>query len=191
MRRPIMLAAAAAVVLAAGFAAAATLASGSTAKSGSGTLVQLRKTTLGRVLVDSRGHTLYLFEADKGRTSACYGKCATFWPPLTTKTKATAGAGVRAALLGTTKRKDGTRQVTYAGHPLYRFLKDKRAGQTTGQNLDFFGGEWYVLAASGRKIERKASSDDSSSTGTTTTTTTTTDDSGGGGGYGGGGGDGY
>lgn len=190
MRRPILLVAAAALVLAAGFAGAAALAHGSLAKADrGGSLVKLRKTALGRILVDARGHTLYLFEADKGRTSVCYGKCAKFWPPLTTKDAPRAGAGVKKSLLGVTMRKGGAHQVTYAGHPLYFFLKDKRAGQTTGQDLDFFGGEWYVLSAAGRKIERKVSDDSPGATTTTTTTssTTTTDDSGGGGGYGGGG----
>jgi len=185
MRRPILLAAAAALVLAAGFAAAATLAHGAPAKAGSGSLVKLRKTALGSVLVDTRGRTLYLFEADKGRTSVCYGKCATFWPPLISKGAPRAGAGIHKGLLGVTMRKDGKHQVTYAGHPLYFFVKDTKPGQTLGQNLDFFGGEWYVLAASGRKIEKKASTAAVTTPAATTPSTTTTDDSGGGG-YGGG-----
>ena len=90
-----------------------------------------------------------MFRADHGTTSSCYGKCATFWPPLITAGKATAGPGVKASLLGTTKRKDGKLQVTYKGHPLYTFLKDKKAGQTTGEGLKAFGADWYALTPTG------------------------------------------
>ena len=143
--------------------------------------VGARKTTLGRVLVDDRGRTLYLFEADKGRTSVCYGRCATAWPPLLTRGKPHAVAGARAALLATTKRKGGALQVTYRGHPLYYFVGDEQAGDTAGQAIDGFGGEWYVLDRAGRKLEQREAH--SEGTTTTTPTTTTTDD--GGYGYGG------
>jgi predicted lipoprotein with Yx(FWY)xxD motif len=103
-----------------------------------GALVKVSKTTLGRILVDSRGRTLYLFEKDKSRGSMCSGSCATFWPPLLTSGKPRAGAGVKAALLGTIKRAGGARQVTYRGHPLYTF-KLERAGQTRGEGLTDFG----------------------------------------------------
>ena len=173
MRRPILLALAAAVVLAAGYAAAATLAHGSPARSDAGTaVVKLRKTALGRILVDARGRTLYLFEADKGRRSVCYGKCASFWPPLLAKGKPTAGTGVKASRLGTVKRKNGTKQVTYAGHPLYRFKLDKSAGQTNGEGQDFFGGKWWGVSAAGRAV--KHTSTTSTTTNTTTTSPTTT-----------------
>ena len=143
--------------------------------------VAVRKTALGRVVADDRGRTLYLFEADHGPTSACYGKCAGAWPPLLTTGKPQMSSGVRAALLGTTKRKDGSLQVTYAGHPLYFFVKDTEAGQTLGQGLDGFGGEWYVLNGAGRKLEKRAGGQ------TPATPTTPSDDNGGdnGGGYGG------
>ena len=139
---------------------------------GTGAPLQLRKTALGRVLVDGRGRTLYLFEADKGKTSVCYGQCATFWPPLVIKGKPAAGAGLKASLLGVTMRKGGAHQLTYAGHPLYRFFKDAKPGQATGQGVDAFGGEWYVLSAAGRKIERSASPAPAPTTGTTPTTET-------------------
>ena len=141
---------------------------------GAAPVVKAGSTGLGKVLVDSRGHTLYLFEHDKGTKSACYGKCATFWPPLLTSAKATPGSGVKAALLGTTRRTDGTLQVTYHGHPLYLFLQDTKAGQTTGENVDAFGGEWYAVSPAGLKVEKKAAQ---AAPGTTT-------GSGGGGGYG-------
>lgn len=139
-----------AVVLAAMAGADAVQASGA-----SGALVKLRTTAYGRILVDARGHTLYLFEKDKTSKSTCFGKCATFWPPLLTTGHARAGSGVRAALLGTTRRADGHLQVTYNHHPLYLFIKDARAGQTRGQNLDLFGAEWYVMSARGTKVEKK------------------------------------
>jgi len=146
--------------------------------------VQVRSTSLGRILADARGHTLYLFEADKGKKSACYGKCATAWPPLTTTAKPVAGTGAKASLLGTTKRRDGRLQVTYGGHPLYFFYKDTKAGQTSGENLDFFGGEWYALSAAGRKVEPKKSGTTTTTTSTPAPTTTTSTGGGGGGGYG-------
>ena len=119
-----------------------------------GAKVLTRAAPLGKILVDSKGHTLYLFEKDKRNRSACSGACAGFWPPLLTTGRPAAGAGVKASLLGTTRRRDGRMQVTYAGHPLYRFALDSRAGQTKGEGLDKFGAEWYVLAPSGKKIDK-------------------------------------
>jgi predicted lipoprotein with Yx(FWY)xxD motif len=119
-----------------------------------GAKVALAPSPLGGILVDSKGITLYDFVKDKGRVSSCYGACAALWPPLITKGKPVAGRGVRASLLGTTKRKDGKLEVTYNGHPLYYFVTDTRAGQTTGQGVDQFGGPWWVLNAAGREIHR-------------------------------------
>src|SRR5690349_8472753 len=119
-----------------------------------GAKVATRPTRLGRVLVDGRGRTLYLFEKDKGTASSCAGACASVWPPLTTRgAKGVAGTGVRAARLGTTRRGDGHTELTYAGHPPYTYAGDARAGDVKGQGLDQFGAEWYVLAPSGRKID--------------------------------------
>ena len=117
------------------------------------TTVDVRKSDLGTMLTDSAGRTLYLFEKDKGTTSTCYGGCATAWPPLTTSGAPKAGANVKAGALGTTKRKDGASEVTYHGHPLYYYAGDSGPGSTTGQGLDQFGAEWYVLAPSGNKID--------------------------------------
>jgi predicted lipoprotein with Yx(FWY)xxD motif len=116
--------------------------------------VSIARSPLGRILVDSKGITLYDFVKDKGTTSACYGACAALWPPLTTKGRPVAGPGVRKSLLGTTKRKDGTIEVTYGGHPLYYFVSDRKRGQTTGQGIDQFGGPWWVLSAAGKEIHR-------------------------------------
>jgi predicted lipoprotein with Yx(FWY)xxD motif len=119
-----------------------------------GTKVALANSPLGHILVDSKGITLYDFVKDKGTTSACYGACAALWPPLTTKGKPVAGRGVRASLLGTTKRKDGKLEVTYGGHPLYYFVTDRKPGQTTGQGVNQFGGPWWVISAAGKEIHR-------------------------------------
>ena len=119
-----------------------------------GAKVAIRTSPLGRILVDSKGITLYDFVKDKGTTSVCYGACAALWPPLLTKGKPVAGPGVRASLLGTTKRKDGKLEVTYAGHPLYYFVTDRKPGQTTGQGVNQFGGPWWVLSAAGKEIHR-------------------------------------
>jgi predicted lipoprotein with Yx(FWY)xxD motif len=119
-----------------------------------GTMVAISKSRLGRILVDSKGITLYDFVVDKHGTSACYGACAALWPPLITKGKPHAGPGVRASLLGTTKRKDGKLEVTYNHHPLYYFVTDRKPGQTTGQGVNQFGGPWWVLSPAGKEIHR-------------------------------------
>lgn len=116
--------------------------------------LHVRSGTLGRFIVDAKGRTLYLFEKDKGGKSACSGACAMGWPPYLTSGKPTAGKGVSAAKIGTTKRRDGTTQVTYAGHPLYRFVGDRKVGQTAGQGSKAFGAGWYVVAPSGKKIDK-------------------------------------
>jgi predicted lipoprotein with Yx(FWY)xxD motif len=119
-----------------------------------GARVHIANSRLGRILVDSKGITLYDFVKDKGTTSVCYGACAALWPPLLTHGKPVAGPGVRASLLGTTKRKDGKLEVTYGGHPLYYFVTDRKPGQTTGQGVNQFGGPWWVLSPAGKEIHR-------------------------------------
>ncbi len=123
------------------------------AKSGT---VDLRATKLGKVLVDAKGMTLYLFEKDRRNKSACAGACAKVWSPLLVKGKPTAGGGVKASLLGTTRRKSGV-QVTYNGHPLYHFSGDKKPGDMRGEGSKAFGAEWYVLSAKGAKVEKGGS----------------------------------
>jgi predicted lipoprotein with Yx(FWY)xxD motif len=119
-----------------------------------GARLHIAKTRLGRILVDSRGITLYDFVKDKGKTSVCYGACAALWPPVLTHGKPVAGLGVKRSLLGTTKRNDGKLEVTYGGHPLYYFVTDRKPGQTTGQGVNQFGGPWWVLSSTGREIHR-------------------------------------
>ncbi len=107
----------------------------------------------GKALVGSHGRSLYLFEADKNGTSACSGACAAGWPPDTVTGTPQAGSGVNQALLGTIKRPDGTMQVTYNGHPLYYFVGDTGAGVANGEGSKAFGAGWYVVNASGHKID--------------------------------------
>jgi predicted lipoprotein with Yx(FWY)xxD motif len=102
-------------------------------------VVATKTTSLGTFLVDSKGRALYLWDADHGSMSTCSGACAQAWPPLTTSGTPKAGGKVKASLLGTTTRPDGSREVTYAGHPLYYFEGDSAPGQTTGQGSDGFG----------------------------------------------------
>jgi predicted lipoprotein with Yx(FWY)xxD motif len=116
--------------------------------------VAIASSHLGKILVDGKGRTLYDFPPDKSMASTCYGACAALWPPLTTSTKPVAGHGVRASLLGTTKRKDGKLEVTYNHHPLYYFVSDQKPGQTTGQGVDQFGAPWWVISAGGKEIHR-------------------------------------
>jgi predicted lipoprotein with Yx(FWY)xxD motif len=120
-----------------------------------GPVVSTAKTSLGRILVNSRGHTLYLFGKDKNDKSACAGMCAQFWPPLIATAKPRAGAGARASLLGTTRRADGRLQVTYKRHPLYTFVKDTAKGQTNGEGVNAFGGIWDAVSPAGAKVVKQ------------------------------------
>jgi predicted lipoprotein with Yx(FWY)xxD motif len=122
------------------------------ASSSSATRVATASSTLGRILVDSHGRTLYLFARDKNGKSACSGSCAAYWPPLIASGKPHAIAGAKASLLGTTRRADGRLQVTYRHHPLYRYAGDAGKGQTNGQGLNESGGLWWVLSPAGNKI---------------------------------------
>jgi predicted lipoprotein with Yx(FWY)xxD motif len=112
---------------------------------------------LGKILVDSKGRTLYLFQKDAGSMSTCSGACATDWPPVTTTGKPTAGSGLTGSKVGTTKRSDGTEQVTYDGHPLYQYVGDQNAGDANGQGVNAFGALWYVLSPSGSTVTAMSS----------------------------------
>jgi len=115
--------------------------------------VQTTKGPLGTFLTDASGKTLYLFEKDSGMTSTCYDACAQVWPPLLTKGSSKAAGAASASMLGTTKRKDGTTQVTYDGHPLYYFSPDSGPGDTKGEGNNGFGAKWYVVNPSGAAIK--------------------------------------
>lgn len=111
--------------------------------------VTARSSAYGNVLFSAGGRALYVFGADKGSTSRCYGVCAQAWPPLLTAGTPVAGIGVRHMLLGTARRRDGTVQVTYRGHPLYTYSADKR-GKIGCQHVSMHGGLWLVIQANGR-----------------------------------------
>jgi predicted lipoprotein with Yx(FWY)xxD motif len=115
--------------------------------------VAVRSTSLGDVLVDADGRTLYLFEADKPDKSNCSSACLSIWPPVTAAAKPMAGTGALPGKIGTIPAGGGKRQVTYKHHPLYLYAGDQKPGDTTGQGLKQFGAEWYVLAPTGEKID--------------------------------------
>jgi predicted lipoprotein with Yx(FWY)xxD motif len=120
--------------------------------SGAATVAVASNAKLGQILVDGSGRTLYLFQADTTTTSTCYGSCASYWPPVLTNGAPQAGAGANASLLGTTKRTDGTVEVTYGDHPLYYVVTDHNPGDATGQNVNNFGAPWFVVGPDGNKI---------------------------------------
>jgi predicted lipoprotein with Yx(FWY)xxD motif len=138
-------------VAACGGGGAATAATAK-ASNGASATVGIAKSSLGSILVNSTGRTLYLFKADVGSKSACTGACAAAWPPLLTTGKPTAGTGLTASKLGTVTRSRGNQQVTYNGHPLYLFIQDKKPGQTTGQGSTAFGAAWLALSPAGNQI---------------------------------------
>ena len=121
--------------------------------SGAASVVSTKTSSLGTFLVDSNGRALYLWDADKASMSTCTGACAQAWPPLTTTGTPKASGAVKASLLGTTKRSDGSREVTYAGHPLYTFAGDTQAGQTNGQGSNGFGAPWWVVTPAGKALQ--------------------------------------
>jgi predicted lipoprotein with Yx(FWY)xxD motif len=123
-----------------------------TAASKSAQTISTRQTDLGDILVDSQGRTLYLWKADTGTDSTCDGACAKAWPPVLTDGAPVAGDGVNAEWLHTTKRADGSTEVTYGGHPLYTFVQDTKPGDTKGQGSDGFGAEWLVVGGDGQPI---------------------------------------
>lgn len=167
MKKPALLAlgpVAAAVVIAGcggGGSSATSYGATSAARSGaapaapSGAGVTLNSSKFGGFLADGKGRALYLFEGDKTSASTCYSACASIWPPLTTSGALKAGPAALASQLGTTKRTDGTTQVTYHGHPLYYYEGDAQPGDTTGQGLNQFGAKWFILARNGNQIETK------------------------------------
>jgi predicted lipoprotein with Yx(FWY)xxD motif len=129
---------------------------------------------LGQILTDGNGDTVYAFAKDTNGKSACSGSCAGVWPPVTTSGSPKAGNGVDASKLGTTKRSDGSTQVTYAGRPLYTYTADTSAGDATGNGVNTFGGLWYAVQPNGSNAP---------SSGSTGSGSTTTGSSGGGYGY--------
>jgi predicted lipoprotein with Yx(FWY)xxD motif len=122
------------------------------ASGGAGAVAVAKNPELGTtILVDSKGFTLYDFHKDKGGKSSCYGACAGIWPPLTTSGAPQAMSGAEASKLGTTKRTDGTVQVTYAGWPLYTYVSDTKPGDAKGNDFSSFGAQWYALKPNGEE----------------------------------------
>jgi predicted lipoprotein with Yx(FWY)xxD motif len=114
--------------------------------------VKVTHTVYGRVLVDGKGRALYLFTRDLTPRSQCYSACATRWPPFLAKGRFTAGVGADARLLGSTRRGDGSTQITYRGHPLYYYIGDRHPGEVLCQNVEEFGGRWYVVTRGGTAV---------------------------------------
>jgi predicted lipoprotein with Yx(FWY)xxD motif len=129
------------------------------------TLEVKKSDQLGDYIADGEGRSLYLFKADtqgkdgKQAAATCYDDCAKAWPPLLADA-AKAGGKVQASLIGTTARKDGSKQVTYNGWPLYHFIKDAKPGDTNGQDIKGFGEEWYLLTPAGEKVHGHAKGHD-------------------------------
>jgi predicted lipoprotein with Yx(FWY)xxD motif len=134
--------------------AAGSTAAGTPASSGSttATVIESHAGSAGAFLTNSSGRAVYLWAADGMNKSTCSGACAGAWPPVTTKGSVTAANGAKAADLGTITRSDGSKQVTYLGHPLYYFAGDSGSGQTNGQGNDGFGAKWWLVAPAGTKI---------------------------------------
>jgi predicted lipoprotein with Yx(FWY)xxD motif len=130
-------------------------AAGTTPASGTSVAVTVKHASkLGTILAaGSKKMTVYMFQGDKGASSSCSGACASVWPPVTSAGAATAAGAANKADLGTIARSDGTTQVTYKGHPLYFFARDKDSGDAYGQGVKGFGADWYVLSPSGNKVD--------------------------------------
>jgi len=124
-----------------------------TSNSSGAASVGTKTSSLGTFLVDGNGRALYLWDADHGSKSTCAGACAQAWPPVTTTGTPKASGAVKASLLGTTKRADGSLEVTYAGHPLYTFAGDTQPGQTTGEGSNGFGAPWWVVTPAGKALQ--------------------------------------
>lgn len=164
--------------------APAAAAGGSAAAGAAAGTVGMRSGPLGNYLADGSGRSLYLFTSDRVNASSCSGTCPTYWPALTGSGKPAAATGVNAGLLATFTRSDGTRQVSYAGHPLYYFALDKAAGDTKGQGLNDFGARWWLVDPAGKPITGASASTGSASTGSAPAGSSSGSN---GGGYGGGG----
>jgi predicted lipoprotein with Yx(FWY)xxD motif len=129
------------------------------AAASSGPAVNSSSSSLGTIVTDAKGRTLYLFSRDTGTKSTCLGACATEWLPYAAASKPAAGGGVTAGSITLVKRADGTKQVALAGHPLYYFTGDQSAGQMNGQGVNDFGAKWFTVAPSGASVTAAAKSD--------------------------------
>ena len=119
--------------------------------------VRMAASSLGRILVDSQGRTLYLFKADSGSQSACTGACAVAWPPLLAGGNPSPAGGLNRSLISTIQRPGGAHQIAYNGHPLYRFVDDQQPGDVKGQGVTAFGAPWYAVTPAGSQVSGSAS----------------------------------
>ena len=126
--------------------------------SGSGSAVITTATSSGGTFLTDGGRAVYLWVKDASGMSACSGACAGAWPPVTTSGAVTASGGAKASDLGTITRSDGTKQVTYDGHPLYFFAGDSSAGMASGQGSDSFGAKWWLVSPAGTDVTAAVSS---------------------------------
>jgi predicted lipoprotein with Yx(FWY)xxD motif len=156
---------------AASAAASATSSTTTAAPAAGGQQIGTAKGSGGTYLTGANGRALYLWVADTSGKSACSGACAQAWPPVETKGKPTAGAGVTASDLGTISRSDGSQQVTYKGHPLYYFIADKSAGAVKGQGSNSFGAKWWLVSPAGDAITKSGSSSGQSTNGSSGSST--------------------
>jgi predicted lipoprotein with Yx(FWY)xxD motif len=140
------------LIFLAGAAAALAVTAAPMAAEQSAPTLAAHSSSFGQVLFDGRGFVLYAFTKDTRGRSACSGACAKAWPPYVVRGALRAGTGVKASLLGTTRRANGSRQVTYAGKPLYYYVGDKKPRQILCQNVSEFGGLWLVVRPSGRLV---------------------------------------
>jgi predicted lipoprotein with Yx(FWY)xxD motif len=120
--------------------------------SGTAATIGVSNASLGKILVNAQGRTLYLFTRDSGMTSTCTGTCAVNWPPLLASGKPAVGVGAKASVVATAARSTGNAQLTYNGHPLYLFKGDSKPGDTTGEGLNAFGGNWFAVSPAGTQI---------------------------------------
>jgi predicted lipoprotein with Yx(FWY)xxD motif len=143
------------LILISAVAVVASLTTGLAGASGTRAKLQLRRTNVGMILVNGRGFTVYAFTRDRRDKDNCakVSGCLSVWPPVTTSGKAIAGRGVDSRRVGTITLKDGVKQVTYAGHPLYTYIADSGPGQTFYVNVSEFGGRWPAVNAIGRKVQ--------------------------------------
>jgi predicted lipoprotein with Yx(FWY)xxD motif len=158
-----VLAAVALFVAACGSSASNSSSSGSAAAGSSSpatakAMLRTASGSLGTYLTDGSGRALYLWVADSHGASVCSGACAQAWPPLLTKGAPAAAGAVKASYLGTVNRTGGATQVTYKGHPLYYYIGDTAAHQTTGQGSDGFGAKWWLLTPAGAAITKLGAS---------------------------------
>ena len=131
---------------------------GSSQPSAASVTITTAKGAMGTYLAGASGRALYLWVADSHGKSACSGACAKVWPPLIAKSMPSVSGGVHASHVGLISRSDGTKQVTYDGHPLYYFVADSSAGSTKGQGNNGFGAKWWLVAPSGSDVTGSVSS---------------------------------